>query len=492
MTKFIIQFNNVIILSKKTILKILQISDSNVLDITVIGISTDSRNIQKDNLFVPLKGDNFDGHKYIISVFEKGASFSLCNKIYFDQNIELETFKDRLIIVEDTKDAYFKIMSYWRNQFPQIKCIGIGGTVGKTTTKEFIRRICEEDGETVYTKENLNTPLGMCIAVSELTTTTKYLVCEMGTDSFGEITQEAEIVKPDIGVCLSVGATHASLLGGSIDGVAKAESELVQYFSKSGTILLNHDDKYVYAMKDLVDQNKGHIITFGKKDTDTYLEDYSMGTQNLSGMNVNINILKNIEVPTYGEGNIYNIMASVTIAKELNITEDKIRSGIKNYIPVKGRLNHFKIRDNITIQDDAYNASPQSMKQSIEVFTKLSQDNFKILVLGDMRELGEEASNAHKELVELIREAKPNILVYVGDFREYIRESLKEDIKEIYTFPNIDTKDAHKIINREEVDKIYYRVKEYFKPNSWVLFKASLGTGVWKLVEKVRENKVLT
>ena len=449
------------------------------------GISTDSRSILSNNLFVPLKGDHFDGHKYIIQSLKAGASFSLCDKQYFKDNFELDAFKEKLILVDDIKNSYFSLMSFWRDQFINLKCIGIGGTVGKTTTKELIRRICEEDGETVYTKENLNTPLGMCISVNELSEHTKYLVCEMGTDSFGEITQEANIVKPDIGVCLSVGATHAELLGGKIDGVAQAEGELVQYFSNKGIILLNRDDPYVFNMKKYITTSK--LITFGKNEGNTSIQNYSM---DIKGMNIDLNIIKDISVPTFGEGNIYNIMAAVTIAKELNISEDKIKIGLENYVPIKGRLNFFKIRGNITVQDDSYNASPQSMKQSIEVFSKLSEDNFKIFVLGDMRELGEYSKEAHNELIGYIKNAKPNILIYVGDYANFMKDSLIDFIPDIQIYSNIDTIDAHKIINHEQVKKIYDELILKFKDNCWVLFKGSLGTGVWKMVELVRENMI--
>lgn len=439
----------------------------------IVGISTDTRTIQKGNLFVPLTGESFNGHNFVITALNTGAETSLCNLSEYENRDELKKYKDKLILVENAEKAYFKIMSYWRDQFKELKVIGIGGSVGKTTTKEMIRAICEQDGETIYTKENLNTAIAMCSVVNEIKEDTKYLVCEMGTDSFGEITEEAEIVKPDIGVCLSVTATHAEKLGGNIEGVAKAESEMVEYFKDRGTILLNIDDEYVSNMQNLVKESE--IITFSKSSdqSDIKVENYEINDE---GMSVSLNILKNIFVPTWGEGNLYNIMAAAGIAKKLNITDEIIRKGLKNYAPVHGRLTFYNLSNNAVLLDDAYNANPQSMKQSIEVFNKLYKGKKKIYILGDMRELGIHSNEAHKNLAEIIKQYCPDVLFYFGEYGGMIKELT--GVKNIYLYPNTVTDFEAEIHTRV--------IKEYIDNDTWLLAKGSKGTGVWRIADKLK------
>ena len=435
----------------------------------VYGVTTITKNIKPNILFVAMYEKSYDK---LIKVMSSMDFLILAKKEEYLKREEIfSPYLNKFIFVSDPSASYFNLMGYWKDQFPNVISIGIGGTVGKTTTKEMLKTICEIAGPSVFTHLNYNTRFGVAKAVSKLDANTKYLICEMGTRGFGRLSEECKINKPDYGVCLSVGATHASLLGGNINGVAKAESELIQYLSDKKYVLLNKDDSYSYEMRKLI--NTAKVQTFGKSNSDTFLVDYI--TQH-DGLYINLNILKNIHVNTYGIGNVYNVMAAVTLAKVIGISDLNILEGLEKYKPIGGRLKIFKTANNINVIDDAYNANLDSMIQSLNVLKNLAQNSYKIVVIGDMLELGEHEIDYHEKLNTYLKTINADMIIYVGQFVDLVTKGIES--KYFYHYDSI---------NKDNKANVVGVILNHIKPNAWILFKGSNGTGIFNLVKEIEK-----
>jgi UDP-N-acetylmuramoyl-tripeptide--D-alanyl-D-alanine ligase len=368
-------------------------------------VGTDSRKVVKDQLFVALKGENYDGHDYAAQAIAQGAAAALI------ANSQLSLAP--AIVVEDTYVALGTLAQYWRDKF-SIPLVAITGSNGKTTVKEMIASILSVKANSEHaihaTSGNLNNHIGLPLTLLKLRKTHQYSVIEMGMNHLGEIDYLTRIAKPTVAIINNAGSAHIGELG-SRGNIAQAKGEIFAGLTDSGVAVINADDEYADYWISL---NKGKkIVTFAmRKPADvkaTYQEKSGLSIVNLTtphgGISFKFNVL--------GTHNISNALAASAVAVALGIANTDIVRGLENFSAVKGRLQRKSGLNKALLIDDTYNANPDSMKAAIDVLA--SQSGEKILVLGDMGELGADAKQLHMDIGAYAKAAGLKKLYCLGE-----------------------------------------------------------------------------
>jgi UDP-N-acetylmuramoyl-tripeptide--D-alanyl-D-alanine ligase len=349
-------------------------------------VCTDTRNIKPGSLFFALKGANFNANEFAAEAIKKGCSFAIID--------EERYYSDKCILVPDVLETLQKLANYHRRQFT-IPVIGITGTNGKTTTKELTSAVLSKKYNTLFTQGNLNNHIGVPLTLLSLTKEHGIAVIEMGANHVGEIDFLSRIAEPDYGIITNIGKAHLEGFGG-YEGVIKAKSELYKFIAeKKGMLFVNGDDDLLMKLSMAIDR-----ITYGTAnnsdirgiaDNESFL---AKGAIIIDGNKMDVNS------SLAGSYNFYNILASACIGNHFGVSLQLIKAAIEEYTPNNNRSQVVK-RDSNTIWIDAYNANPSSMKIAIENFAALYAPD-KILILGDMFELGEDSLKEHQAIVEVI------------------------------------------------------------------------------------------
>lgn len=346
------------------------------------GIATDNRKINADNLFVALKGDNFNGNKFALSALENGAKYAI---------IDEEEYKidDRFILVDNSLTALQQLANYHRNQLP-ITIIGLTGSNGKTTTKELINAVLSQKYNTKATIGNLNNHIGVPLTLLSFDNTTEMGIVEMGANHQKEIEMLCEICQPDFGYITNFGKAHLEGFGGT-EGVIKGKSELYAYLSANNkTAFVNTDDAIQNEKTASINR-----ITFGLNQPQNFVNITKIETNPMVRIEFDNTSIQSHLIGLY---NANNINAAITIGKHFGVSNEQIKFGLENYIPNNNRSQLLEKNSNKIILD-AYNANPSSMNAALTNFFQLEEKN-KIAILGDMFELGTESSDEHKKLIE--------------------------------------------------------------------------------------------
>lgn len=447
-------------MNKINLSEIFEDVDKNLI---VTGVTTDSRKIFDGALFVALKGENFNGEDFVEEAIKKGAKVALVSKD-FSQEIS-----DGVIIkVDDTLAAYQKIAAYWRDKF-NIPIAAITGSTGKTTTKDLTASVLSGLGKVQKTSANFNNEIGVPLTLLGLDETHKAAVVEIGMRGLGQIEALAKIVKPNIAIVTNVNETHMELLG-SMENIAKAKGELVQAIGAGGTVILNADNPYTSAMKDIV--NSGvTVITHGlEHDADLKAENIKVASGTTDFDLKYKGESYHFDLPIIGRHNISNTLAAIAAGISVGLTFEKIRSSLATLVTTKMRFEVIH-RDGITIVNDAYNASPASMRAAIKTASEI-YDIRKIAVLGDMFELGAVAEKAHREVGAYVAENGFDILITVGELGKFIAEGAKSAGME-----KVFVTDSH-----EDAAKT---LRGVLKRNDVILFKASHGMHLEKVIDMI-------
>lgn len=346
------------------------------------GIATDNRKINTNNMFVALKGDNFNGNKFALSALENGAKFAIIDEAEY--NID-----DRFILVENSLIALQQLASYHRNQL-KITIIGLTGSNGKTTTKELINAVLSQKFNTKATLGNLNNHIGVPLTLLSFNNSTEIGIVEMGANHQKEIEMLCGICQPDFGYITNFGKAHLEGFGGT-EGVIKGKSELYQFLSANNkTAFVNTDD----AIQNEKTKNSNRI-TFGVNNATNFVNITKIETNPMVKIEFEDTIIQSHLIGLY---NANNINAAITIGKHFGVPNEKIKFGLENYIPNNNRSQLLEKNSNKIILD-AYNANPSSMNAALTNFFQLEEKN-KVAILGDMFELGIESSDEHKNLIE--------------------------------------------------------------------------------------------
>ena len=377
---------------------------------------TDTRKIQKGDVYVGLKGEKFNGNEYYKEALENGAKVAVISGIKI-ANEELKQYKDKTIVeVEDSLEAFGNIAAYKRELY-HIPVVQITGSVGKTSTRNVVRT----QYKTLQTEGNQNNAVGLPTTLLKLKDH-EAVVVESGMNHLGEIRYLGKIAKPTVAVITNVGTAHIGFLG-SRENILKAKLEILENLKSDGYIVINNDNDMLnkWAKED----TKYKKYTFGiEQEADVMAYNIKINENN-STYNVRINNKEyTVNVPVSGKHFVYNSLCAIAVGNLLKITPENIIKGISSFTLTKNRMEVDKIKNNITIINDAYNASYDSMKAAIEYLQNLP-GNRKIAVLGDMFELGEFAEEIHRKVGIEVFTHKIDVLVTVGELAKYISDEVK-------------------------------------------------------------------
>lgn len=435
----------------------------NVSEIFINHITTDTRKIQEGDLFIPLKGENFDGHDFLKQAFEKGAKYCL-------SEIEMEISEgSSLILVKDTKKALMDLAKYYRSLF-SIPVVAITGSVGKTTTKDLIASVLSQKYMVLKTEGNFNNEIGLPLTIFCLEDFHEIAVLEMGMNSFGEIHNLSEIAKPDIAVITNIGVSHIENLG-SRDGILKAKCEIFDFMNEKGIAILNADDDKLITLNEKLNEEMKWYGICNK--AGVYADEIQ--PKGLEGISCKIHTQQGefcVNIPVSGNHMIYNAMSAVAVGSLLGLNLEEIRKGIEQFQPSHMRMDILNTNAGITIINDSYNANPVSMKAAIDVLK--NGQNRKVCILGDMLELGEYAKDMHYEVGVYAAQKKIDYIICIGTFAKYMAEGAKELM-------------GNNIFFYEDKQQFFESGLKNLKANDTVLVKASRGMHFEKIVEKIQE-----
>ena len=369
-------------------------------------ITTDSRNIKKGDIFFALKGESFNGNKYAPSALEMGASLCVVD--------EKEcAISDKYFLVEDVLYALQLLANHHRRQFPDLKLLAITGTNGKTTTKELTYAVISQKYNTIATQGNFNNHIGVPLTLLRITPQTEFAIIEMGANHQGEIDFLCKIAEPEYGLITNIGRAHLEGFGG-FEGVIKTKTELFRYLDRENHFaIINMDDN---SLSNYSKEHKNLTYKYSltnKINSETAKLDFE-------GHIINSKLI--------GSYNSHNILAAMTIGKIFEVDLNLSIKAIEDYTPTNHRSQIQKTKDNTLILD-CYNANPSSLMVALQDFQALKADN-KYAFIGAMKELGEESTKEHKNIIDILRSMNLKGIILIGEEFEEFEKDKKEN--EIY------------------------------------------------------------
>ncbi len=424
-------------------------------NVLIKGISIDSRNIKKGDLFVGLKGNKVDGNNYVSQAISSG-----CSMVLLSENIN-QNLKIPKIILKEPKIFLGQIAKIWREKF-DINIVGITGSNGKTTTKDLLVNIFSYEKNVHATLGNYNTDLSLPLTLLKLDNFHNISILEMGANKIGDISYLCDISKPNVGVITNISHAHLSTFK-SIDNIRKAKLELFESINDNGIIFLNNDDKNINQKFNTLKK-----ITYGFDKKSNFQCEKIINDSGEIYLKINDQIIQTkFKNPTICK----NILPAVAISKTLGISWENIKKGILSFNPPAGRCVTY-IKNGITIIDDTYNANLSSTLDAIDYISKLKLKGKKIMVFGDMLELGSKSNDHHKKVGLKVSNSKINQLITFGE-NSYV------------TFNNTNRINKNHFTSTE---KLLYHLKNDINEGDAVLFKASRGMNFDTLINKVFKN----
>ena len=424
------------------------------------GVTFNSKEVKKGNLFIAIKGPKNNGHQFISEAIKNGANFCVIS-----EKIKILK-KKKLIMCSDTRQ-FLNCLAVLKRKKTSSKIIAITGSSGKTTAKNLLGNILKNFGNTYYSPKSYNNHFGVPYSLSNIEHDHKYSVLEIGMNKPGEINNLSKIVKPHIAIITNVGEAHIENFKNK-DGIAKAKSEIIDNIEKGGTLIINKDDSYYNFFKKKAERNKIKVVSFSKKKkADIYLKSIKK-KKNSFVLNIKV-IDQHLDIKTKNI-NILNILSTLAVLNELKIELVKVQNLFKLAEPLEGRGKIYKInryKKNFKLIDESYNANPQSMKNAIINLANLKNENTKkYLLLGDMLELGSKTIHYHKNLAKIINKTNIDKIFIFGN-------SILSTYSSI-----IDKKKGNILQNINDFDEIFCQV---LKKNDYLMIKGSNATGLNKV-----------
>ncbi len=424
---------------------------------TIKTISTDSRVIDENTLFIALKGERFDANDFVDEVLEKKAKAVVCSRYNGNSN--------RVILVEDTSKALLGIAKGYREKF-RIPFVALTGSVGKTTTKGMVHAVLSEKYNTLKTQGNLNNEIGVPKTLFCLENTHEAAVIEMGMNHFNEISRLTDTVKPDIGIITNVGTAHIENLG-SREGILKAKYEITEGMKKGSPLIINGDNDMLAT----INTEDFEIIKFGIEQSELYMKAENIeflpdGSQFTA---VCENESVKAFVPAVGVHNVYNALCAMCVGKKMGFTLQESADALKNFAPEGMRQNVRNVLS-YTFIEDCYNANPDSMKASLVTLNTIKKTR-SIAVLGDMLELGSFSDEAHYEIGKFAAEQKTDIVLTFGKLSELTKKGAEESGAFVKSFC--------------DKEKIAEYLKSILKENDTILFKGSRSMKMEEIFHKL-------
>ena len=425
------------------------------------GIATDTRTLEGGEVFLALRGDNFDGHQFVAKARDLGAIAAIVDR---DWQEELPHFP--LLRVDDTLKAYQSIAAWWRAQF-SIPIVAVTGSVGKTTVKELIAAVLSTRGNVLKTQYNYNNEIGVPKTLLELSSSHNYAVIEMGMRGLGEIALLSQIARPSIAVITNVGTAHIGRLG-SEEAIVQAKCELLAEMPAESIAVLNHDHPRLMASAAKVWQGK--TLTYGLEGGDLCGELLNNDTILLDGME--------LPLPLPGRHNAVNYLAALAVGKVLGIDWEVLKQGLSVQLP-EGRARRYDLPQDIVILDETYNAGLESMLAGLRLLAD-TPGKRRIAVLGTMKELGDRAIEFHRQVGRAARDLHLDALFVFADFDEAAAMAAGAA-----GLPFVQVEDIARDNSREDLARLLI---EFVTPGDRILFKASHSVELNRVVEKFRAD----
>lgn len=430
----------------------------------ICDITTDSRQAKAGSLFVAIKGERVDAHRFIPAVFEQGALCVLCEDAPAQP-------KGAYIQVESTLQAVKDIAEFYRQQL-DIKVVGITGSVGKTSTKEIIASVLSEKFQVLKTLGNFNNELGLPLTIFRLREGDEVAVLEMGINHFGEMHRLSKVARPDVCVITNIGQCHLEFLGDR-DGVLRAKSEIFDFVAPDGNIILNGDDDKLATLREI----KGIKPIFFGNESGRAIYATDIRSAGIKGVWCNIHVGEEcfeVMVPIPGYHMVLNALAATAVGRSLDMTNEEIKRGIEKLESLSGRF-HIIEANGITVVDDCYNANPASMKASLKVLN--DAETRKTAILGDMGELGEEEQQLHEEVGAYLGTLDIQTAVCIGPLAAHLAEAAKK------------VKPQMQIFTAGSVEEAMEHLSEWICKGDTILVKASHFMHFEKIVDALTKNK---
>ena len=420
------------------------------------GLSIDTRKFKRDNLFLAIKGKKNDGSKFINKALKKGAGCILSSSIPKKYN--------RKIIKINNTISFLNNFAKTKREYTSAKIIAITGSAGKTSLKNLIQELLQNFGKTFSSPKSFNNHLGVPISISNLSVDDKFGVFEVGMSKAGEIKDLTKLIKPHIGVITNIGEAHLENFK-DIRGIAKAKSEIIENIKSGGTIILNRDDKFFNFLSKKAKKYNLKVTTFGKhKRSDIHLKK-TIRKGNKSEVLIKIND-QSLSL-TVNDLNIYNVLSSIAVLKELGLNTLKLKSKFKYLESPEGRGKKYSIsryKKNFKLIDESYNANPLSVKNAIKKLNLIKKEKFKkYLILGDMLELGSKSEKYHKELSKVINNSDIDKVFVKGE-------------KTLFTYKHLYKNKRGNIL--QNIDDIDFSLSKMIASNDYLMIKGSNATGL--------------
>ncbi len=455
----------------------------------ILNISTDSRTLQPGDLYVPLQGERFDGHDFIWEAISRGAIGFLTSRSYAElssgqkgvprdgsarqSNISRARMQKgdlAIIQVRDCLAALQALARELRNR-SSYRTIGLTGSTGKTSTKDFLKSILARRFKVWATPKSYNNEVGLPLTILGADSQDEILVAELGMRGEGQITQLCEILRPDMGIVTRIGPVHLETLG-SEDRIARAEGELVEAILETGLVVLNRDDRWFPYM---ASKARGRVVSYGidseaeVQATDIELDAEARPSFQLVSGDRRIGV----KLEAMGEHNVANALAAAALADELGVLMEEIKEGLQRAQLSGMRMEMVRV-DGVRIINDAYNANPMSMKAALRTLSHVGKRVRTIALLGDMLELGEKAVYYHREIGREVVEQKIDFLIAVGELSKYIYEAALE--------AGLEPKQA---LLAESLDDAAKEIKKILSSGDVLLIKASRAIGLERVLERI-------
>ncbi|MEG1256303.1 UDP-N-acetylmuramoyl-tripeptide--D-alanyl-D-alanine ligase [Clostridium sp.] len=425
----------------------------------------DSRKVTRGDIFFAIKGENFDGHKFINVAVENGAELCIVHEEVQYENLNKNV---SIILVKDTKKALLDLAAYYISTL-DIKVVGITGSTGKTSTKDLIAAALSKKYKVFKTEGNFNNDIGLPLMIFKLDGSYEVAILEMGMSNLGEIETLARVAKPSIGVITNVGTSHMENLK-TRENILKAKLEITTTFGSDNVLIINGDNDMLHNHG----SDKYKIVKIGINN------DY-----NFKGCRIIINkdsiefsvmqdgkeIESSIHVPVPGKHNVLNSLLAIAVARELKVSYEDIQRGIKSLEATSMRLDVINFNDYIII-NDAYNASPDSMEAALEVLK--TYEGRKIAVLGTMKELGEQSHMAHRQIGEYAKSSGVDMLITLGEYNKEFEGGYGKD-----NFSSFDS-----------MDELVSFLKDNLRSGDVMLLKASRSMKFENIIKELQKKNI--
>jgi UDP-N-acetylmuramoyl-tripeptide--D-alanyl-D-alanine ligase len=435
----------------------------------VRGVCTDSRRIQPDDLFFALKGDRFDGHDFVQQVAQKGAAAVVVDSL----KVPAEDLGCAIIAVDETRQALGRLGACYRADF-QLPIVAVGGSNGKTTTKELLASVLRQKFCTLWSEDSFNNDIGVPLTLLRLERSHKAAVLEVGTNHPGELAPLVQLIQPQFGVLTNVAREHLEFFG-DLAGVAQEEGWLAELLPSTGALFLNGDNDWTPG---IVKRTRARVVKvgFGPKN------DWQAERVRLDGTGIAFEVRAlqskfsgEYRMNLWGRHQALNALFALAVGAELGVSPEEARGGLANCEPPKMRLQVWEA-NGVTVLDDSYNANADSMLAALQTLHDFPCAGRRIAVLGDMAELGEHSAEAHHEIGERAAELGVGHLIAVGKWAGHTGQAAR-------------AAGLQNITECDDVLRAGTAIKELVKPGDVVLLKASRAAGFESIGDVMRGSE---